>query len=100
MAVWIGGWAVTEIDVWWPQLNREIRSWVINNIFSPLAPCTLGEIARLGGLGPDDDFWKRESDGRRYLPSEALQWILRHPDHEGLSRPREPDPRAVYFKRS
>lgn len=47
---------MTEIDVWWPQLNREIRSWVINNIFSPHAPCTLGEIARLGGLGPDDDF--------------------------------------------
>lgn len=91
---------MTEIDVWWPQLNREIRFWVVNNIFSPLAPYTLSEIERLGGPSADDDFWKRESDGQKYLPAEALQWIIRHPDHAELSRPQTPDPRAAYFKRS
>lgn len=91
---------MAEIDEWWPQLNRQIRSWAVNNTFSPLAPYTLGEIERFGGPGPDSEFWKRESDGGRYWPPDALQWIIRHPDHEELSRPREPDPRAAYFKRS
>lgn len=91
---------VTAIDEWWPQLNQEIRSWVVNNTLSPLAPYTLAEIERLGGPGQDDDFWERETDGGRYLPYQALQWVIHHSDHQELSRPREPDPRAAYFRRT
>lgn len=90
----------TEIDEWWPQLNRGIRSWVQDNLFSPLAPYTLAEIERLGGPGSDHEYWSREEDGALSLPPEALQWIIGHPDREQLDFPREPDSRAAYFRRS
>ncbi len=37
------------IDRWWPLLEEQIRIWLVNNIFSPIAPYTRGEIERVGG---------------------------------------------------
>lgn len=51
------------IEVWWPMLNEQIRSWVVNNPFASLAPYTLKEIERVGGPGVDDPYWKRDADG-------------------------------------
>ncbi len=42
------------IDQWWPLLDEQIRIWLVNNIFTPLAPYTVGEIERLGGPNADD----------------------------------------------
>jgi len=88
------------IDEWWPRLDDQIRVWVVNNLFSPLAPFTLGEIERVGGAAADDQYWKKETDGSRSLPAEAIRWITRCADYSTMSRPQEPDPRAAYFKRS
>lgn len=88
------------IDRWWPLLDEQIRIWLVNNIFSPIAPYTLGEIERVGGPSADDPCWKRESDGGLYLPREAIHWITTSPDAATMIRPHLPDPRAAYFNRA
>jgi hypothetical protein len=45
---------VVPIDEWWPLLDEQIRRWMVNNFWSPVAPYSLAEIARLGGPGEDD----------------------------------------------
>lgn len=45
---------MTAIDEWWPRLDEQIRRWFVNNLWSPIASFSIGEIARLGGPGPDD----------------------------------------------
>ena len=82
------------IDEWWPRLDEQIRFWAVNNLFSPLAQFTLGEIERVGGPAADDQYWKQGTDGSRSLPAEAIRWITRCDDFSALSRPHEPDPRA------
>jgi len=90
---------VKTIEEWWPGLSEPVRDWIVNNYFSPLAPYTLKEIERMGGPSVNDPYWETESDGGRYLPPDAVQWVLRSPDHARSSRPHEPDPRAAYFER-
>jgi hypothetical protein len=88
------------IDQWWPLLDEQIRVGLVNNIFTPIAPYTLGEIERLGGPSSDDPYWRREGDGALSLPREAIQWITASPDRAAMARPHEPDPRAAYFNRT
>ena len=88
------------IEDWWPELNEQIRFWVVNNLFSPLAPYTLSEIESLGGPDAESGYWRRDSDGERYLPSEAVQRIIRNPDHDAMSRQQEPNSRAAYYRHS
>ena len=90
----------SPIDVWWPKLNEEIRSVVVNNLWSPLAPYTLGEIARLGGPSTDDTSYFVLSDGGWYLPPDAVKWLTSSGEFGRLARPVQPDPRAAYFRRS
>jgi hypothetical protein len=89
---------MVPIDEWWPLLDEQIRRWVVNNFWSPVAPYSLTEIARLGGPAGDDPYWTHR-DGETYLPAEAVQWIIENPDFEKLNMPKEPDPRAAYFRR-
>jgi hypothetical protein len=89
---------VIPIDEWWPLLDEQIRRWMVNNFWSPVAPYSLAEIARLGGPGEDDPYWTHR-DRETYLPSEAVQWIISSPDFEQMSMPKKPDPRAAYFRR-
>lgn len=96
----MGGSVAAAIDEWWPLLNEQIRFWVVNNVFSPLAPYTLQEIERAGGPSPDDPYWKRDGDGGRCLPQDGLRWVMRSPDFATMSRPKEPNPRAAYFRRT
>ncbi|WP_165774255.1 hypothetical protein [Mycolicibacterium sphagni] len=87
------------ISEWWPQLHEEIRRWLVNNFWSPVAPFSQGEIARLGGPAEDDSsFWERR-DGEAYLRQEAVMWIVKSPDFKRFNAPKEPDPRAAYFRR-
>ena len=88
------------IDEWWPALDEQIRFWLVNKILTPIAPYTLREIEHVGGPGADDLFWERDSDGARFLPPEAIQWVTGCADFAAMSRPHEPDPRAAYFRRS
>lgn len=67
---------------------------------SALWPDTLQEIERIGGPGADDPYWKRDAGGGRCLPQDGLQWVVRGPDFATISRPKEPDPRAAYFRRT
>lgn len=90
----------SPIDVWWPKLNEQIRSVVVNNLWSPLAPYTLGEIARLGGPSTDGTSYFVLTDGERYLPPEAVQWLTSSGEFDRPARPAQPDPRAAYFRRS
>jgi hypothetical protein len=83
---------VIPIDEWWPLLDEQIRRWMVNNFWSPVAPYSLAEIARLGGPGEDDPYWTHR-DRETYLPSEAVQ------DFEQMNMPKKPDPRAAYFRR-
>lgn len=83
---------------WWTLLHAEIRSWIAKNLRSPLATYSLEEITWLGGPGHDDPFWDHR-DGEVYLPTEAVTWIINSPDFERLKMPKEPDPRAAYFRR-
>ncbi|HEY9311766.1 hypothetical protein [Williamsia sp.] len=89
----------SQIDIWWPQLNEQIRSVVVNNIWSPLAPYTLGEIARLGGPSTGDSYFV-ETEGDWYLPTEAVKWLASCGEFTRMARPVQSDPRAAYFKRS
>lgn len=89
---------MVSIDEWWPQLHQEIRRWMVNNFWSPVAEFSIEEIARLGGPGREDQFWDQR-DGELYLPAEAVQWIIKTPDFEQLKMKKEPDPRAAYFRR-
>lgn len=86
------------IDEWWPLLHEEIRRWMVNNFWSPVPEYSVDEITRLGGPGRTHSFWDRR-DGELYLPAEAVRWIIRCPDFEQLKLPKEPDPRAAYFRR-
>jgi hypothetical protein len=86
------------ISEWWPLLHEEIRRWMVNNYWSPLAQYTLTEIAGVGGPAADHPFWEVR-DEERYFPHDAVMWIVRCPDFERLNMPKEPDPRAAYFRR-
>ena len=90
--------SMSDIAEWWPQLHIELRRVLVNGIWSPVSPYAQSEIARLGGPAPDSAYWKR-SDGEVYLPKDAVLWIIESPDFNALSTPREPDPRAAYFRR-
>ena len=83
-----------SIDTWWSRLDEQFRRWIVNNLWSPLAPYTLGEIERVGGPGADDDYWARDNGGV-LLPSEAIRWLVGQPDFERLTMPKQPDPRAA-----
>lgn len=87
-----------DIEEWWPLLDEAIRRWFVNNFWSPIAPYSLGEIERLGGPAADEPYWKRQ-DNEIYLPQEAILWIVGSPDFEKFCVPKEPDPRAAYFRR-
>lgn len=89
---------MTEINEWWPLLHEEIRRWLVNNFWSPVAPYSISEIERLGGPAADEAFWERRDDGL-YLPHDAVMWIVRCADFERLNVPKGPDPRAAYFRR-
>lgn len=86
------------IDEWWPLLDEQIRRWMVNNFWSPVAPYSLTEIARHGGPAEDDAYWDHR-DGETYLPSEAVQWIVKSRDFDKLNMPKQPDPRVAYFRR-
>lgn len=88
-----------SIELWWPQLDEVLRSVLVNNLWSPLSEYALSEIARVGGPSPDSDYYKLESD-ERYLPGDAVVWIVGTPDSKNLIRPRQEDPRAAYFRRT
>lgn len=87
-----------SIAEWWPQLHEEIRRALVNSLWSPVALFSREEIARLGGPAPDSAFWEWR-DGEAYLPSAAIRWIAQSPDLDRLNEPKEPDPRAAYFRR-
>lgn len=89
---------MVPIDEWWPLLDEQIRRWTVNNLWSPVAPYSLAEIARLGGPTQDDPYWTHR-DGETFLPGEAVQWIVETADFEKLNMPKKPDPRAAYFRR-
>lgn len=89
---------MSDIADWWPQLHIELRRVLVNSIWSPVSSYAQAEIARLGGPTPDSEYWKRRHD-EVYLPSEAVSWIIESPDFNALNAPREPDPRAAYFRR-
>jgi hypothetical protein len=65
---------MTDIAGWWPLLNEQIRRVIVNGLWSPIAPFTLGEIERIGGRAADDDYWVRR-DVNAYLPQAAVLWI-------------------------
>lgn len=90
--------AMSDISEWWPLLHEEIRRWMVNNYWSPVAPYSVSEVERVGGPEADDDFWDQR-DGERYLPQKAVRWIVKSPDFGRLTMPKEPDPRAAYFRR-
>lgn len=89
---------MSHIGEWWPLVDEQIRRWMVNNFWSPVAPYSVSEIERVGGPAVDDDYWDLR-DGEIYLPSDAVQWIVKSPDFERLTMPRKPDPRAAYFRR-
>jgi hypothetical protein len=89
---------VSEIDTWWPQLHEQIRRVIVNGLWSPVAPFSLGEIERLGGPQPDDAYWERR-DVEAYLPRDAISWLIETQDFKLLSEPKGRDPRAVYLGR-
>ncbi len=89
---------MSDIADWWPQVHIELRRVLVNGIWSPVSRYAQSEIAGLGGPAPDSAYWKR-ADGEVYLPSEAVLWIIESPDFKELNTPREPDPRAAYFRR-
>jgi hypothetical protein len=68
-------------------LNHEqIRRVFVTSLWSPVATFSLGEIERLGGPGPDDDYWVRR-DGDAYLPQAAVLWIVESADFKKFSEP-------------
>lgn len=89
---------VSRISEWWPLLDEQIRRWLVNNYWSPLAQFTQTEIARAGGPAADDAYWDVR-DNERYLPHDAVVWIIKCSDFERFSMPKKPDPRAAYFRR-
>jgi hypothetical protein len=38
-----------DIAGWWALLNEQIRRVIVNGLWSPIAPFSLGEIERIGG---------------------------------------------------
>jgi hypothetical protein len=50
---------MTDIAGWWPLLNEQIRRVIVNGLWSPIAPFSLGEIERIGGRAADDGYWVR-----------------------------------------
>jgi hypothetical protein len=89
---------MTDIADWWPMLHEQIRRVIVNGLWSPIASFSLGEIERLGGPAPDDDYWVRR-DGDAYLPRVVVLWIAESADFKKFSEPQKPDPRATYFRR-
>lgn len=92
--------APVGIEEWWPQLDEALRDWLVNNFWGPLHDYALERIQLAGGPGAESEWWKRERDGSLYLPQEAVQWIIRHPDRQRMGREQEPDARAAYFRRT
>lgn len=71
---------------------------MVNNFWSPVAPYSLAEIAKVGGPAEADSYWDHR-EGEIYLPREAVLWIVDSPDFGRLNVSKEPDPRAAYFRR-
>lgn len=90
--------SVPDIGEWWPWLHEVVRETLVNGIWSPLSPFQLEQIADAGGPAVGDDDWLKIAHGERYLPGDAVRWIIAQPDFSSMLRPPQPDPRAAYFR--
>lgn len=89
-----------RIDSWWPLIEPVVQRWIANNFWSPMSDFVIAEITRRGGPGTAADYWRRDADGERFLPTAAVSWLVAQPDTSALRMMREPDPRAAYFRRT
>jgi hypothetical protein len=53
-----------NIDVWWPKLRRDSRSWLIDNNGDAVRPDIVDEIVRAGGTVTGS-----------YLSDDAVDWV-------------------------
>lgn len=66
---------MVSIDEWWPELHQEIRRWMVNNFWSPVAEFSVEEIARLGGPGRGGQF-RDQRDGELSIPTYSGQLVI------------------------
>jgi hypothetical protein len=94
-----------EIDEWLPLLNSEYRKRIESHPYAPLAGPVLDEIEKVGGPSRDHDYWSRVSlweyvdlPDPRFLPEDAVSWIMSLPDRHEDPDADKPHPSAAYFR--
>jgi hypothetical protein len=91
-----------ELEDWWPEVNVEVRRWLVNHPWDPVHPFAMEQVEAAGGPAAASGWWEPRNgwdNGELFLPQAAHLWIIRHPETEELGEQQKRDSRADYMSR-
>ena len=74
-----------NIPEWWPLVDAETRSWLMEHNGEPLPPHVITGIMAVTGGRTDPGWWAGESEDGPQLSDQAVDWIEAAANDEDLT---------------